>query len=318
MRQSAIVDLASYPLEGEEHGRATCELARLLRDDVSAAVRSAAAVGLADLHAREAVPQLLVAVEDPHGHVRQMALSALGEIGEPSALPRVERALSDERPEVRYQAAIAFFRLCTDQLRLLEVLREKSTDDDEAIRYIALRLGEEHLAASASAPALLDLAAELLQDGAAEVELAAAVVLGHASDSRGYEVLREVARLGTVRGVAVPKEDESEAIELAGRLGFTDLVPALARRAFGLGRLVRDTCSLSAKVALARLGDVRAIDSLRSDLESSSADRRTLAIVAAGRTARAELREVLEHSRRPLDGDLVAEALARLNREIPA
>lgn len=317
VRQSAIVDLTSHTLEGEQHGRAVCDLSRLLRDDASAAVRAAAAVGLADLRAIEAVPHLLVAVEDVHGHVRQMALSALGEIGESSALPRVERALADERPEVRYQATIAFFRLCDDAERLLAVLRDKSTDDDEAIRYIALRLGEEHLVQRITAP-VLDVAASLLDDASAEVVLAAAVVLGHAEDTRGYEVLREVVRRGTVHGSVVPKEDESEAIELVGRLAFADLVPELERRAFGLGRFVRDTCSLSAKVALARLGHARAIDSLRSDLESSSIDRRTLAIVAAGRSARPELRAVLEHSRRPLDPELVEEALARLRREIPA
>lgn len=318
VRQSAVVDLASYSLEGEQHSRAACELARLLCSDASAAVRSASAVALADLRAREAVPQLLLAVEDEHGHVRQMALAALGEIGERSALARVERALGDPRPEVRYQATIAFFRLCDDQARKLEVLREKISDDDEAIRYIAVRLGEEHLVHTTAAPALLDAVASMLQDPAAEVVLAAAVVLGHAGDRRGHETLHEVIRTGTIRGAAVAKEDETEAIELAGRLGFVDLVPTLERRAFGLGRLLRDTCSLSAKVALARLGDARAIASLVQDLESSSADRRTLAIVAAGRTARPELRTALERRLRPLDPELVAEALARLHREIPA
>ncbi|RYZ57068.1 MAG: hypothetical protein EOP08_17615 [Proteobacteria bacterium] len=129
-------------------------------------------------------------------------------------------------------------------------------------------------------------------------------------------MLGEVIRNGTLRGVTVPKEDETEAIELAGRLGLEQLAPALARRAFGFARLLRDTCSLAARVALARMGDRRAIESLAADLEGSSADRRTLAIVAAGRSARPELRAVLQRGIRPLDPELVAEALARLDREI--
>ena len=318
VRQSAIVDLATHELPAGERTRAICELARLLAGDSGAAVRSAAAVALADFRAHEAVPQLLLAVEDDHGHVRQMALSALGEIGEISALPRVERALSDARPEVRYQATIAFFRLCSDEARKLEVLLQKLGEDDDAIRYIALRLGEEHLVHTASAGALLDAAAARLDDEAAEVAVAAAVILGNAGDARGFARLREVVHTGAVAGVAVPKEDEVEAIELVGRLGFRDLVGTLERRAFGLARLMRDTCSLSAKVALARMGDVRAIQSLAQDLESSSTDRRTLAIVAAGRTGRAELRDVLRAASRPLDRELVAEALARLEREIDA
>lgn len=318
VRQSAVIDLATHELHDAERLRAICELGKLLANDPTAAVRSAAAVALADFSAHEAVPQLLLAVEDEHGHVRQMALSSLGEIGEVSALPRVERALDDPRPEVRYQATIAFFRLCTDETRKLEVLRGKLGEDDDAIRYIALRLGEEHLVHTASSGALLDAAAERLDDEAAEVAIAAAVILGNANDARGYDRLREVVRTGAVAGVAVPKEDEVEAIELVGRLGFTDLAYTLERRAFGLARLLRDTCSLAAKVALARMGDTRAIQSLAQDLESSSADRRTLAIVASGRTGRAELREVLRTATRPLDRDLVAQALARLDREIAA
>ena len=315
VRQSAVADLSTHALHGADRERAIAELAGLLRQDPSAGVRSAAAVALADFGARSAVPQLLLAVEDDHGHVRQMALAALGEIGETTALPRVERALADERPEVRYQATIALFRLCSDDAHKLEVLQQKLDDDDDAIRYIALRLGEEHLAATPLLPPLLDAAAARLSDAAPEVALAAAVVLGHARDERGYPVLHEVTRVGTLRGAAVPKEDESEAIELAGRLGFADLAPALARRAFGVTRWVRDTCSLSAKVALAWLGDARAIASLRDDLESASVDRRTLAIVAAGRSGRPELERVLRSPSQPLDPELVAEALARLERD---
>ena len=319
VRQSAVRDLGHHDLpEGEARTRAIDELCRRLRDDDHAAVRAEAAVALADLRAHEAATQLLVAVEDAHGHVRQMALCALGEVGATRALPRIERALTDERPEVRYQATIAFFRLCDEDAPRLKVLRQCMQDADDAIRYIALRLAEEHLLGSVSDD-VLAIAAERLQDEAPEVVLAAAIMLGHAGDRRCAAVLTRVVQSGeAIPGGKVPQEDECEALELVGRLQMQELRGALERRAFGLRRLLHDTCSLSARVGLARMGDARAIAALVKAVASGGADTRTLATVAAGRSARPELRDALVQHRATLDADLVDEALARLDREIGA
>src|SRR5205823_6660385 len=72
-RASAIVDLARHAGGSDDvRRRALPLLEKALRDDASAAARSAAAVALADLHAEEALPALLLAIEDADVHVRQM------------------------------------------------------------------------------------------------------------------------------------------------------------------------------------------------------------------------------------------------------
>ena len=86
----------------------------LLRHFVRFRAAKAEDESLADIGAREALSSLLVAVEDDDPHVRQMALSSLGELGDPRATQRLERALRDARPEVRYQAVIAFSRVAKD------------------------------------------------------------------------------------------------------------------------------------------------------------------------------------------------------------
>src|ERR1700760_3907850 len=77
-RASAIRDVVRHALGSPDtRARALQPLVTALRDDATAAVRSAAAVALADLHADEALPALLMAVEDDDPHVRQMAIAAI-------------------------------------------------------------------------------------------------------------------------------------------------------------------------------------------------------------------------------------------------
>jgi HEAT repeat protein len=151
-RVSAIRDVVRHALRSDDtRGRAIPKLERALKEDTSPSVRSEAAVALADIGASEALPILLFAVEDDDPHVRQMALSALGEIGDARASHRLERALRDPRPEVRYQAVIAFARVAKDDsLAVASALARALDDDDGAIRYIAMRVAEERLAASPS------------------------------------------------------------------------------------------------------------------------------------------------------------------------
>src|SRR5262249_46181457 len=147
-----------------------------LRGDDTPAVRSEAAVALADLAAHEALPTLLVAVEDDDAHVRQMALSALGEIGDARAAPRLERALRDSRPEVRYQAVIAFARIAKDEPQTVATALGRALDDeDAAIRYIAMRIAEEQLALGSPGDSRLAARATAIAGGPDE---AVAVVAG--------------------------------------------------------------------------------------------------------------------------------------------
>jgi len=159
----------------------------------------------------------------------------------------------------------------------IKALLRASSDDDFNVRYIAMRLAEEHFE---TAPERLRLrAVALLEDEEPDVRIAAAIFLGHAGDERAKPLLRRI-----VRGeLPAQREDEREAVELVGALAMRDLVPDLERRAFGVGRHVRDTCSFHAIIALARMGHARAVESIKRDLSSRSEKRREAATVAAER-----------------------------------
>ncbi|HEX7664645.1 MAG TPA: HEAT repeat domain-containing protein, partial [Polyangiaceae bacterium] len=284
VRASAASDLARAA-RGDEANRprAIAALEKALGDEAPA-VRAAAAVALADLEAREALAKLLVAIEDPEGMVRQMAIVALGEIGDDRALPRLRRALGDERAEVRFQAIIAFARIAEAD-DAAEAIVKATNDADENVRYIALRSAEDRANDAALLAKVADRAKVLLSDESSHVAIAAAIVLAKAKRDEGTKLIRDVV-LGRTK---VQKEDEREAIELAGELGMTDLGKELERRAWGLASKVKDTCSFSAKIALAAMGHDRAIADISADLKSRSRETRDGAVVAAGRAKLVQL-----------------------------
>lgn len=328
VRRGAILDVVKHGLgEDAVRTRAVTELVKLLQTDSSGAVRASACVGLADLAAEAALPALCVAIEDDDAFVRQMALSALGEIGDPRARSRVERALTDERPELRYQAVIAFSRLARakeESAELRRVLVRASRDDDESVRYISLRLLEE--AFQREGVAFVDASVDTclatsLRDAHLDVVLAAAlftlrVAKGeHLATAR--TVIAEIVRTGRWKGQAPNKEDEGAAVEIAGELGMKELVPDLVRRAYGLKRLVADSCSFHAKIALARLGHERTVTAVLADLSSRSLETRTLAVMTAGRAELAEARPLLEklaETEGKVDAEILKDALAVLPR----
>jgi hypothetical protein len=121
----------------------------------------------------------------------------------------------------------------------------------------------------------------------------------------------ETALLGFVAsGAGTHREDEQAAVELAGELGLKGAISDLERRAWGLGRVVRDTCAWHAKIALARLGHARAAAEIVAELGSWRRESRDAAVVASGRArltaARATIAALLE---RGGDPRLIAEAL---------
>jgi HEAT repeat protein len=325
-RASAVKDLARHAEDDDTvRARALPKFTAAL-GDASAAVRAAAALALADVRGHEAMAQLLAAIEDADPLVRQMALTAIGEIGDVRALPRLRRALADDRNEVRYQALIAFARLA-EPAEAAQALVDGMRDDDRAIRYIAVRLVEDRLNGGQDDPAraLPDAVEEPLRarlaDEANDVRVAAAIVLakrGHrakgARDATGIASARALILdvvLGRVKALAA--EDEGEAVELAGELGLDEARPALERRAWGLGRLLRETNAWHAKIALARMGHARARAEILRDLAGARGAALTAAVVAAGRARLAEARELLGRSARAgVDPALVADALGRL------
>jgi hypothetical protein len=91
--------------------------------------------------------------------------------------------------------------------------------------------------------------------------------------------------------------DEQVAIELCGALGVRAAIPALRRRAFGLFGWTRDPFLWQARVALAQLGDERAVQAILKGLSSRLWHVRAVAVDAVGRArlqaARPRLLELL-------------------------
>jgi HEAT repeat protein len=327
-RASAIRDLVRHALRSDAtRERAIPALERALRGDDTPAVRSEAAVGLADLASREALPTLLVAVEDDDAHVRQMALSALGEIGDSRATPRLERALRDSRPEVRYQAVIAFTRVVRDDRPAVATALGRALDDeDPAIRYIAMRIAEEHLALGAPGdPHLAARAAALVGGEDEAVAVVAGLYLARIGEASGRAIVLEVV---AERRRTPEIEDEQACIELVGEFSLSEATVHLERRAWGRRRMLRAlvswgagdraSCSWHARIALARMGHPRARAEILAELGSWRRETREAAVVAAGHArlheARASLEKLLHecHTGETVDAALVREALVRL------
>src|SRR5690606_25719701 len=70
-----------------------------------------AAVALAKMKDRRAVPALAHALRDSNRSVRAIAATALGHIGDPRALKALRRAAADRDPMVRKRAAAAVARI---------------------------------------------------------------------------------------------------------------------------------------------------------------------------------------------------------------
>lgn len=317
IRASAIVDLLRHATADEAIRERAIPLLQKRLDDAQSKVRAAAAVGLADLSAKDAIPALLRAVDDDDAYVRQMVLNALGELGDASALPRLRRALTEPRPEMRYQAIIAFARIADDPEEIDRALLAATNDDDDAVVHIALRIVEERLDADKPVGARLVTRAKALLDASSpHLCLIAAIVLGKAGDDAGNALLLRVVRGDKIKGALPDKEDERAAVELVGELGLAEAEMHLVKRAWGIMHLFRDTCAFHAKIALARLGHSRATGEILADLESTRPDVLGGAVVSAGRARLVNARARLESlPAGAVDPELVTEALARIARE---
>jgi HEAT repeat protein len=314
IRASAIHDLLRHA-RGDDTVRARAiPLLEMRLSDVTPKVRAAAAVGLADLLATETVPSLLRGVDDDDAYVRQMVLNALGELGDARALPRLRRALTDKRPEMRYQAIIAFARIADDEKETGRALLAATNDDDDAVVHIALRIAEERIDAGKPVDErLVTRARALLEADSTHVKVVAAIFLGKAGEKAGHALLLRVVRGDKIAGHAPEKEDERAAVELVGELGLEEARPHLERRAWGVMHFVRDTCVFHAKIALARMGHPRAVAEIMADLASPRPDVRSAAVVAAGRARLEKARALIEAlPADAVDPELAKDALQRL------
>ena len=128
IRADAVLRLASsYPVE-----QALERLARALREDEDAFVRSRAAAALGALQDDRAVPALESALEDEHDSVRMQAIQALGRIGGERATTALGDVLlyGTERKQ-RIQAAWALGRQDTEIAR--RILDTVADDPDELV-----------------------------------------------------------------------------------------------------------------------------------------------------------------------------------------
>jgi HEAT repeat protein len=314
VRVSAVRDLAALAA-GEQRRSVLGALVGALGSDADPEVRAQAAIALADARAGEYVVQLVDACRDPHPRVRQMALVALGELS-PPADGRVRatllEALSADAPALRFQALIALHHLDGGEA-IPEVIR-RTSDTDVQVRYIALRILEEHWLEDSQREdppaAMLEQARRALADSAPKVRLAAAILLARAGDTAGVSQI--VAAVNRGEGTEEP-EDAQAAVELAGQLKLAGAQAGLARRAFGWFGLFRDQFAFQARVALAQMGDARAVQGILRDLSSWSRDTRTLAVVAAGLAGVGEAAEQIRAMRgddRCADQEAVEQALA--------
>ncbi|HMJ11543.1 MAG TPA: HEAT repeat domain-containing protein [Polyangiaceae bacterium] len=312
VRLAAVRDLARLAQETPEP--AVGALLQALSDP-AAPVRARAALALADAQVEVSSSALLPLLDDVDAHVREMALTALGETSRPDdalALEAIRGALESESAALRFQALIAYARVAEE--KALPTLLAALGDPDARVRYVALRAAEERIDENAAAPARAELhsrAEAALEDEAADVRLAAAIVLAKTGHAAAFE---EIASAVNALGAAREPEDEQTAIDLAGELGIAAARPGLMRRAFG-GVLRRDRFAWQARVALARLGDERARRSILKDLHSWSYEVRSLAVAAAGRARVLEARPALlalRSSPKRADPEAVQEALALL------
>jgi HEAT repeat protein len=277
VRAGAARDLVAHAADA--HAEVVRALAKALRHDRAADVRAAAATALSDVGASEALPDLLLAVEDDDALVRQMDIAALGEIGDPRATERLRRALGDERAEVRFQAVMAFPRVSASTEAALEALLHATEDRDPLVCHIALRMTEEVRDGGPTDPRVLARARALLDHASAQVRVVAAVLVASKDDPR-------VARI--LAGVARGEEKTGDR---------------------------RDPLAWHARVALARMGHERACREILRELGDRDRDVRTLAVAAAGRAHLVAARErilAMRGDERRADPHAVDEALSAL------
>jgi HEAT repeat protein len=245
-----------------------------------------------------------------------MVVVALGELCEDTdvaALEVIAAALEDAAPALRFQSLIALHRILGADA--IERVVESTRDEDDHVRYVALRILEERWEEYRE-PLSMPLAVRvraLLRDDAQAVRLAAAILLARSGDRAGVGELEAAVngRSGTLQ-----LEDELAAVELAGELRLESTRPGLRRRAVGWVGASNDASAFQARVALARLGEARAVTAILRGLEAWSRDARTLAVAAAGKAGLRAARPAIVAMRGDAsraDPHAVEEALALLD-----
>lgn len=308
VRLSALADLTRHARNGE--AAAAAALGSALSDR-SEDVRAQAALGLADAGVQAEIPSLIqAATEDVSARVRQMALLALGELASPEHREAIDALLAAQRADVaaeRFQALLGLHQL--GSARAQQAIIEGTVDPDAEVRRLSFRIAEAEWA-DRELPELVHARARAaLSDAREGVRAAAALLLGHFGDPSGKHWLLELVA-GRVPGASV--EDQQAAIELSGALELSEAMPLLERRAHSL--FGRDPLGFHARVALARLGNERAIAAILRGLEAWTFDARTMAVAAAGRAGLVQARARIVALGARVDAEAAREALSLLDQ----
>jgi HEAT repeats len=121
-------------------GKSVAELTRMLQsDDSIKQVQGAFGLSQLGLQAKEAGPDLIIALKSNHTSVRENAALALGNISPETtiAVPALTEALRDPEMTVRRQAAVALGRLGPEAKVALPALERAGHDTDHLVRQAA-------------------------------------------------------------------------------------------------------------------------------------------------------------------------------------
>jgi hypothetical protein len=316
VRRSAIRDLVRLAA-GEQREDAIRVLAEGLEKHSDPDTRADVAMAIADTEAVEYIGLLVDATYERHPRLRQMALLGLGELADPGNA-KVERvvvqALTAQEPALRFQALLAMARLgVTDLAHRLETALG---DGDPPVRYLALRLLDEHWERCQGRASVQRRTAAALRDPELQVRVAAALLpLPAPPDPEHLEQIGAVLVEGLEARVKLPApEDEQALIERAGEMNLTAALPSLRRIAWGLFGVSTSPFAYQAQVALLRMGDSVALQRFAKSLVSRRRDvcARAVAAVAEARvTALGPQLEVAARSGR-VDPELIERARAAL------
>ena len=220
--------------------------------------------------------------------VRQMAICALGEIGDARATERLRRALQDSRPEVRFQAVMAFPRVTASLEDATHALLAATRDKDPLVCHIALRMAEEvagrwrALTSNGFGRISRARPGATRARGSRGTRNKRSILLAREREPRALALIVNVV-VGTVR--STDREDEAAAIEL----GWGSSCCARRGLALSAGRLEGFSASAATRSHFTLVwrwhewGTTVLVETSCAALGSVNRDRCALAVAAAGR-----------------------------------
>jgi HEAT repeat protein len=211
----------------------------LLSNDPEAAVRAAAGRALGRLGSREAVPQLVAALDDRSVEVRVVAAAALWRLPDPSAVPSLLKRADDADKAVREWSALALGVVA--DARAVPVLARLLNDPERAVRLAAVRsLGR--VGHASALPSLVQYPKTGARDDEEKDEVVNSIVTIVSPE-------RVAALTRLLEGAKTDPRQRVRVAMALGKVGDTSAVPTLRKLSKDGTAAVRD----AAKEALAAL-----------------------------------------------------------------